>query len=326
MPVPIDLARVLSAYPPAVAMAQWTPLGSAGGFSGARLWRGRTAGGGELCLKAHAPRADAGRLECVIHPWMIAARTAGLGFVPQVEPTHEGPTVVEAGGRVWDVTAWMPGVANLHANPADTWLFGAVEAVARLHNVWSGVSRSPPMPCPAVERRWRALHEWDRLVASGWRPRPADDDPVAPHMATAWDRLPDLVRRAGSDLARWLRRPVSVQPCLCDVWHDHILFTGDRVTGLIDFGAAKVDHVAVDLARLLGSLIPGDANRMATALRAYQAIRPLPHPELVALLDWTGAVVGLTNWLRWLYHDGRTYPDRTAVAARVAGLVRRLGG
>jgi Ser/Thr protein kinase RdoA (MazF antagonist) len=103
-----------------------------------------------------------------------------------------------------------------------------------------------------------------------------------------------------------------------------MLYEGDRITGIIDFAAAKADHVAVDLARLLGSLIPGDATRTNTAMQAYAAVRPLPHPELVPMLDRTGVVVAVTNWLRWLYHDGREYPDRNAVAERLAGLVRRI--
>jgi homoserine kinase type II len=255
---------------------------------------------------------------------MLTARTAGLPFVPRVESTRNGRTVVEAAGRVWDVTEWMPGRADFHANPTDARLFAAVEAVARLHEAWSRFTPPGPVPCPAVERRWRALGEWDHPVAAGWRPRPTPDDLVAPHAEIAWDRLPALVARARAALVPWLQVPVPVQPCLCDVWHDHVLFDGDRVTGLIDYGAAKVDHVAVDLARLLGSLVPGEPDRMTAAVRAYQRIRPLPQPELVELLDGTGVVVGVTNWLRWLYHDGRTYPDRSAVARRVGELVRRF--
>jgi Ser/Thr protein kinase RdoA (MazF antagonist) len=300
----------------------FTPV--AGGFSGARIWRLRRTDGREFCLKAHLPAADAARLELVIHRLMTAARAAGLDFVPHIELSRAGRTVVETGGRVWDLTQWMPGAADFHANPTDARLFAAVEALARLHKVWSRLLSAGPVPCPAVERRRQTLKSWMELVGSGWQPRPKPDDPVGAHAANAWVRLPAVVPRALAALARWRSTPVPVQPCLCDVWHDHVLFTGDAVTGLIDYGAAKIDHVAVDLARLLGSLIPGEAVRMAMAVRAYQAIRPLAEPELVELLDWTGVVVGLTNWLRWLYHDGRAYRDRVAVARRVAELVGRL--
>lgn len=326
MPVPIDLSRVLSAYPPQVANAQWAPLGSAGGFSGAGVWRGATADGRELALKAHPAGTDPDRLAHLIHAWMAVASAAGLDFVPRVESTRDGGTVVWAAERLWDVCQWMPGTADFRSTPTSDRMVAAVTALARLHGAWVGLPTLRRLPCPAVARRWQALLDWEKLTVTGWRPRPESNDPLVGPAKAAWARLSALVPRALTALALWRSTPVPVQPCVCDVWHDHVLFTGDRVTGLIDYGAAKVDHVAVDLARLLGSLIPGESVRMAMAVRAYQAMRPLPHPELVPLLEWTGAVVGLTNWLRWLYHERRVYPNRDAVAARVKGLVQRLAG
>ncbi|HEX3149485.1 MAG TPA: phosphotransferase [Gemmataceae bacterium] len=314
----------LPAYPPALALARWSPLGNAGGFSGARLWRGVAADGREYCLKAHPVGADAGRLERILHPWMIAARGAGLDFVPQVERTRDGRTAIEIAERVWDVCEWMPGMADFHANPTDERLVAAVTALAQLHNAWSRLQPMLPMPCPAIMRRWEAIQEWEKLVASGWRPRPTADDPIAPHANAAWSHLPAWLPKLRAALTPWLNEPVSVQPCLCDVWHDHVLFTGDRVTGLIDFGAAKIDHVAVDLARLLGSLFPEDVKAIDQGVQVYERQRRLSFPELVAVLDWTGTVIGITNWLRWLYLDYRQYSDRKSLAARLLVLQRSL--
>ena len=118
---------------------------------------------------------------------------------------------------------------------------------------------------------------------------------------------------------------MPVQFCVCDIWHDHVLFTGDAVTGLIDYGSVKPDNVAVDLARLLGSLVGDDAAAFARGLAAYKQVRPLSTDEraLVPILDRTGVVLGIANWLRWLYVDGRVYEDRAAVARRLAALVER---
>ena len=120
--------------------------------------------------------------------------------------------------------------------------------------------------------------------------------------------------------------PLPAQPCLCDVWHDHVLFTGDELTGLIDFGAIKVDNVAVDLARLLGSLVGDDVAQREAGLNAYAEIRPLSELEraLVPMLDRTGVVLGLANWLRRLWQHGTEYENRAAVADRLASLVRRI--
>jgi Ser/Thr protein kinase RdoA (MazF antagonist) len=319
-----EVNTVLAAYPPSVALARWTPLGSAGGFSGARVWRGIALDGREVCLKAHPPAADGGRLERVLHPWMIAARVAGLEFVPQVERARDGRTVIEAASRAWDVCEWIPGQADFHTNPSDDRLGAAVTALARLHDAWGRLQPSRLLPCPAIARRWRAITQWEHLVASGWQPRPTADDPIAPHAEASWTRLPTIIPRVRAALAPWLNVPVPVQPCLCDVWHDHVLFTGDRVTGLIDYGAAKIDHVAVDLARLLGSLVPGNETKIEQGIRVYEGERRLSFWELVGVLDWTGTVVALTNWLKWLYHDGREYANRATVAERVARLVQHL--
>jgi homoserine kinase type II len=321
---PLDrLARqVAAAYGPAVAGADWAALGSAGGFSGARVWRGVAADGRAFCLKAHGPAADREWLEHGIHHWMRRARAAGFEFVPQVERTRSDRTVVAAGGRVWEVTTWMPGKADFCRDPSDGRLFAAVRAVAHIHGAWAAAGTLGS--CPAVVRRWKALRAWEELVRGGWRPRFEADDPVRPHAEAAWGLLPPVLADVWPAILYWLHEKVRSQPCLCDVWHDHVLFDGDRVTGVIDYAAAKFDHVAVDLARLLGSLVPDDPARTEAALRAYEAILPLPEPELVALLDRAGVVVGVTNWLRWLYHDGRPFPDRRAVAARLEGLVGRL--
>ena len=127
-------------------------------------------------------------------------------------------------------------------------------------------------------------------------------------------------------LRRWRERGFVLQPCLCDVWHDHLLFEDDRLTGLVDYGAVKTDHVAVDLARLLGSLIEDDAANWQRGLTAYRAVRPLSpaEEELARDLDVTGVVLGVATWLRWLGAERRPFEDRTAAARRLGVLVERI--
>ena len=117
-------------------------------------------------------------------------------------------------------------------------------------------------------------------------------------------------------LTPWLTVPKPLQPCVCDPWHDHVLFTGDSVTGLIDFGSAKVDHVAVDLARLLGSLVGDDPHQWRMGISAYRRVRPFSDDErrLADVLDRTGTLLAATHWLRWS-NEGRRYDDPEAVLA-----------
>ena len=112
----------------------------------------------------------------------------------------------------------------------------------------------------------------------------------------------------------------------CDVWHDHVLFDGDRVTGLVDYGAMKTDHPAVDLARLLGSFIGDNAEGWTSGLNAYRKIRPFAAEEegLARALDVSGTVIGAATWLRWLYHQSREFEDRAAAGRRLQSLTTRL--
>jgi hypothetical protein len=106
----------------------------------------------------------------------------------------------------------------------------------------------------------------------------------------------------------------------------HILYSGDEVTGLIDYGGVKTDHVAVDLSRLLGSLIEDDDDAWVAGIAAYGEVASWdPHVvPLARLLDETGTLLGAANWLLWLDRPERRFDDRARAAARLGTLVRRL--
>jgi hypothetical protein len=318
--------EVTDAY--ALSGVLWKPSGTAGGFSGAQIWRAETGEGQALCLKGHPPgRMAWSILSGNVHRWMRETR---LSIVPRIRWTGDGHSTVPSARWdtglcwVWELMDWMPGRADFHSSPKDRRLAAAVEAIAELHRNWAKCASSV-QPVPAVARRLRALTDWERTVALGWRPHfTMADGALRQPAEIAWNILPSRVRQAIRDLEPWLAVTAPLQPCLCDVWHDHVLFDGDRVTGIIDYAAMKIDHPAVDLARLLGSLIPDDPVRTAFALDVYQSLVPLSHPQLVELLDRTGTVVAATHWLRSLYLDRRSYPNITEVAERLTAIVQRL--
>jgi homoserine kinase type II len=245
------------------------------------------------------------------------ARASGLTFIPS---TAEH---VEYADRVWDLADWMPGAADFHSNPTVGRLRAACIALARLHESWSEFAQ-PHRPCPAVTRRVDASNEWIGMPVNS-TPTFLPPDPVAPWAARAQEIVEQHIPSVPRLLDAWRSVPLPVQPCICDLWHDHVLYTCDDVTGIIDFGAVKMDNVAVDLARLLGSLVGDDVGQFDAGLTAYAEIRPLSEMEraLVPILDQTGVVLGLANWLRRLFHQGGEYDDRTAIGRRMAELVRR---
>lgn len=304
------------------------PLGNRGGFSGARLWRCDGVVG-RLCLRAWPAHKDAAWVRG-LHRLMESARRQGLNFVPAVYLTSEGDTVVEAAGRVWELTQWLAGQADFEENPSPVRLDSACEALARLHRAWEPFT-APAEPCPAVRRRLRVLTDWHALVSSGWQPR----IPSAPHLDSlwpfverAWRGLPSWLQEVPRCLESWTAYRCPVQPCLCDPWHDNLLFEGDHLTGLVDYGTVKNDHVAVDVARMLGSLVGNDAEGWERGLRAYRQVREFTGNEehLAYILDRTGTILGVVNWLRLLYYEGRPYEDLSAVARRLDDLLNRIEG
>jgi homoserine kinase type II len=316
---------VLLRYPAFCRQGTLIPLGNRGGFSGADLWR-IDGPANSLCLRAWPPRETWPRL-LFRHRLMTMARQHGLPFVPAIFNTLDGTTGVENAGRLWELTEWLPGCADYHEHPSLARLEVACMALAHLHTVWRSIPGETAI-CPAVRRRLDFLDEWHRLLGSGWRPLDVAGraDPLVPLVERAWRRLPDALEAVPRRLQRWVTTSRRSQPCLCDLWHDHLLFEGDRLTGIIDYGAAKLDHVTADLARLLGSLVGDDAAGWQAGLQAYRRFAPLDaeEEELAHLLDETGTILGVANWLRWLYEEKRSFADLPAVARRFGQLVERL--
>jgi Ser/Thr protein kinase RdoA (MazF antagonist) len=300
------------------------PLGNHGGFSGARLWQ--TDGpAGPLCLRAWPVGFPPERL-LFIHLCMTNARDAGLSFAPRVFASLTGTLWVEHSGRLWELQEWLSGEASYHRRPSLAKLQAACAALARLHACWASSSRIETGVCPAVTRRLEAVREWRELVQSAWHPVTQADDPARSLVERALRALANHINVIPGLFQRWNMRIGPLQPCLCDVWHDHVLFDEDYVTGIVDYGAMKTDHPAVDVARLLGSFVEDDSDGWATGLAAYREVRPFTAEEekLARVLDLSGTVVAASAWLRWLYHDGKEFADRAAAARRLETLVKRI--
>ena len=304
------------------------PLGNRGGFSGARLWRCEGFAGG-LCLRAW-PAHKAAAWVRDLHRLMESARRQGLDFVPAVYSASDGDTLVEESGRVWELTQWLDGQADFDENPSPTRLDSACEALAKLHRAWEPLTARAE-PCPAVRRRLRVLTDWHTLVSSGWRPEAPPDphlDPLWPLAQRAWRGLPGWLQEVLRYLESWIDFRCPVQPCLCDPWHDNLLFESDRLTGLVDYGTVKNDHVAVDVSRMLGSLVGDDVEGWERGLRAYRRVRELTENEeqLAYVLDRTGTILAVVNWLHLVYYEGRSYEDLSAVVGRLSSLLNRIEG
>src|SRR5690606_33971928 len=175
-------------------------------------------------------------------------------------------------GALWELTPWMPGEADFHRHPRVEKLQSAMQALASFH------------------RAARHYHSTEARLGEtqGFRERL---DRLASLKREDAARLTDAIRTQGAltaadalapmrrDALRWMELAfaivdsildeastlvdmiVPVQPCIRDIWVDHVLFTGDEVTGIVDFGAMRNETPAIDVARLLRSLVGADAQQ-----------------------------------------------------------------
>jgi homoserine kinase type II len=221
----------------------------------------------------------------------------------------------------------MPGAANYDHSPNVERLRAATTALARFH---TAVADFPVVSGPqsAVTRHFARLNdlmrggmnELFRAITDATWPE------LAPLARQFLSELPNAIPRAMANLEPIVSAALPLQPCIRDVWHDHILFTGDDVTGLIDFGAVEIDTPATDVARLLGSLAGDDATGWQTGVAAYSAVRPLSQQEGLAVraLDASGNILGGCNWIRWIYIDRRQFDDRAKILERFRRILARL--
>jgi homoserine kinase type II len=320
-----DNLKALLARYPAICRPCRPPeaLGNAGGWSGAQLWR-YDSGRGPLVARAWPPEGPNRAILERIHAWLGAA--AHLGFVPVPLQALDGRTVQEQGGRLWEVAAWLEGAPASGFPPPLAQLRSGFTALAAFHQALGVVWTLGPSPGIGVR-----LRELEGLIGGGFdvlerAVRRANAEPRS-SAAGSWLAL---ARASAGQLLEPLRRAsateIKRQPCLRDARPEHLLFSGDRVTGLIDFGAMDVENVAADLARLLGDWVGPQPTLRSEALAAYTAVRPLEAAELalIELFEDSAALLGPGHWVRWHFLEGRAFDDPSAVAAGIDRGLQRL--
>jgi Ser/Thr protein kinase RdoA (MazF antagonist) len=311
---------VLNAYP--VVVLRTVALGSAGGFSGAEFWRVETPAG-PLCLRRWPPEHPSPERLRSIHQVLRHVHQRAVTEVPVPLQTRDGGTFVRDGDRLWELAPWMPGTADYHRHPTLPRLNAAMRLLARFHRA---AATCPPGPqprqtSPGLRQRLELLDrllagEAQQIVGATRRDAWAARKHRSERLLEAFFTVAPGVRASLSAAAG---AKVDLQPCLRDVWHDHVLFVGDQATGLIDFGALRDECVVGDVARLLGSLVRGDRATWQIGLAAYQAENRLAGGDL-GMLDifyQTGVLLSGVNWLRWMYLENRVFEDLDRVFARI---------
>ncbi len=277
-----------------------------GGLSAARIWR-CSSRHGPLALRAWPPQHPSAEHLQNIHLAMHVARSQGLHFIPQLYNTRQGGSSLAVAGQLWELTQWMPGAADYLTQPSLPRLQAAMQALAQLHQIWQSHATATALAqSPTVEQRQQRL-QWAWKQLPNWTQKRWG---TSPHDALVSSTLRHLAKQT-PQLLRQLQQLAAVQVpvhfTLRDIWSDHVFFSGLSVTGIIDFGAARVDEPATDVARLLGSLEPLDAQRRAYGCDAYRELQPALDPQRVQVLDDVATLLAAVQWFQWLVLEQREF-------------------
>jgi Ser/Thr protein kinase RdoA (MazF antagonist) len=339
-----DLINILGQWWSDAAVATVTPFTSAGSFSGARIWRVERHG--EAFALRQWPDVMPAKQLRSIHAFLAYLTSADVTFVAAPIAARAGGTFVTDGWFHWELAPWLSGVADYWHDPRPTKLTAAMQALATVHLVAASLGHSVLEAYaasgykldPLIARRMTnsmSLQKRDtrirnlvhgglgELAASGLTNATASESELH---RTAVRLLQRTAPKAMSVADFWANALLPLQWRIGDVWHDHILFTGERVTGIVDFGAASVDAPAGDVARLLGSLVGDDRPRWRQGLAAYESVRPLSELERESLtfFDESGTIISTANWLSWLSSKTPVVTNRPAAINRLRRLVARL--
>ena len=330
---PANPREILRRFPAAGEVRSIEPVG--GGFSGAEIYRVETSEG-PFALRGWPPDSLPPARIRGLHRVLASVFARGVSIVAVPLGARDGSTVIRECGRCWQLEPWMPGIADFTQDPSDARLSAAMKAIARWHMAAAGFDARPEeaewFACrtgtsPAVGERLARIHRWQsgRL----------QELETALHRAPG-DELRDTARRlvllfhatapaVSAELHGFTDVRLPLQTCLRDVWHDHVLFTGKEVTGLIDASACRTENAATDLARVLGSFLSDDFERWDFALAEYAKHRPLDDRErrLVRVLDRSAVLLSGFTWLE-RHFLGRGLTWDAPLLARLGSILQRL--
>jgi Ser/Thr protein kinase RdoA (MazF antagonist) len=325
-----QIQEIVSQYPAKFQPMRIEPLGAAGGMSGAQFWR-IESGAGDLVLRRWPSEHPSAERLRFIHDVLFHAAGRGISFLPVPIRTAARESFVFANSHLWELSPWLPGAAEYQSSPSVQKLSAAMKALAEFHiavrdfqRIDNPQGRGSP---PAISRRLSRLRELsirgtdslsDAINLDIW----PELEPLAHRFLAT---TPGLLPRAIGQLEPLSNTSYPLQPCIRDIWHDHVLFNSDEVTGIIDFGAMEIDTPATDIARLLGSLVGDDEVGWRAGMLAYSEYRQLTNDEQRAAkaLDTSSTILAGCNWIQWICREGRQFEDRSRVIERFRQIVAR---
>lgn len=338
-----ELVRtVLQCYPASYRSDSCELFPCGRGFSGAIVCRVETPLG-LFCLRGWPPQSYPVERILGLHSLLGYVFREGVTQVSVPLESLAGETLVEQHSRLWQLEPWMPGIANFHDYPSQlelkkNKLKSAMRCLANFHtatktfqptekqHAWFFVKETGYSA--TVRERLQFLKSCDNDSEDSLSNLSPENTPV--ELKQLLWKVVSSFRRMRPEIENNLtlcsNERYPLQPCLKDIWHDHVLFTKDEVTGLVDASACRSDSIATDLSRLLGSFCGIDRQLWDVAFKEYETHRHLSIEEkiLVEVLDRSGVLLSGMNWVEKFRRNESDRKDFPRIAKRLKLIVQCL--
>ena len=231
--------------------------------------------------------------------------------------------------RIWDACTWLPGEPLSFDADADSILKGA-RAIANFHRFSSVAGTSLSTEVPAINNRLRRAKELNTILPQVFS---ASVSAGSPLIRKSVNQAIDLLRLhwaiASAQIIRSMKRhagiPLPIQYVLRDVHREHILFHDNEPAGLIDFDALRVDTLATDYVRWVGSFALGKGRteiwrQIASDFFSDSPFRNSGDDAHFLLLDlhYGTTWISIGNWAVWLALERRNFSlGDEIIAARI---------
>ncbi|WP_437225814.1 phosphotransferase enzyme family protein [Planctomicrobium sp. SH661] len=271
------------------------------------------------------------------HRWLKDLFHHGIPVAVPLRSLESPSTVVEDGASAWQLEPWLAGrpLSNPEMNP-QCWR-SLMHLLAKFHQISSSYECTsqgtqwfqthPHQLVGTLSERRKLIAEWNDVKLLKTRQLLMFDS--HPFCRTSIEVLKEFTRHSrqiDEELSQCERIPAPVFPCFRDLWKDHVLFSENNVTGLIDPTAARTDHPASDLSRLLGSFLGDDRAGWNVALAEYSSARTLSDldRQLIHVFDRSSVLLSGMTWIRrW---SNQAIPDHQMphVVERMLAIRERL--
>lgn len=318
--------EVRQAWPALQQASQFKPI--AEGLSSSQVWQVQLPNT-TLCLKAWPTTAITSQRLTELHQFQCEL-SASLFFIAKIERTMEGATFLKTQDHLWELSSWLPGAPVSALTVTLELGQAAIKAVARMHatsHSWKCQYGSSTSVAQRIEILQRYQVRTTELKLSVERA----DEPLRTLASHTLKHFHSLSSRVEAELNR-LTIPTELFWVIRDLHIEHVLFENGKVTGIIDFGAARMDEPLVDLVRLLGSFWPMDRRKRHEMLFAYLSLmnevdskkdsglllfgkqqqHQLSQLERYKLLDEASTLLSAMQWLQWLVVERQQFASETS--------------